>query len=82
MDKPKVGGTEPTKVGCSVGKTFIWCTCGRSKSQPFCDGAHLGTEFQPLKVTPDKDGDVWLCNCKQTKTPPYCDGSHNNMEGS
>jgi len=20
--------------------TYYWCACGRSKSQPFCDGSH------------------------------------------
>ncbi|NDC36921.1 MAG: CDGSH iron-sulfur domain-containing protein, partial [Proteobacteria bacterium] len=23
--------------------TYYWCSCGRSKSQPFCDGSHAGT---------------------------------------
>jgi len=24
-----------------------WCTCGRSKNAPYCDGSHKGTEFRP-----------------------------------
>ena len=23
---------------------YWWCACGRSKSQPFCDGSHKATE--------------------------------------
>ena len=30
-----------------AGKRYLWCACGRSKSQPFCDGSHAGTEFLP-----------------------------------
>ena len=29
-------------------KTYLWCTCGMSKNQPFCDGSHAKTEFKPL----------------------------------
>lgn len=40
------------------GRTYRYCTCGFSKSQPFCDDTHL-TEpkakgFEPLPVTIDK----------------------------
>lgn len=34
-----------------VGETKLWCTCGLSKKQPFCDGSHVGTGFKPLKWT-------------------------------
>lgn len=40
------------------GKTYAWCTCGRSAKQPFCDGSHKGTEFKSLKWTADKTGKV------------------------
>lgn len=55
----------------------FWCACGRSMAQPYCDGSHKGTSFQPLRVayTEPKKSVAW-CGCKRTKTPPYCDGSH------
>ena len=31
---------EPYAVTVEEGKEYYWCACGRSKSQPFCDGAH------------------------------------------
>lgn len=54
-----------------------WCACGKSKTQPLCDGSHKGTEFEPLKFTISEKKTYSLCGCKKTKNPPYCDGSHN-----
>ena len=31
-------GSIPTEV--EAGKTYFYCTCGRSTKQPFCDGKH------------------------------------------
>ena len=62
-----------------MGKSYYWCSCGLSKSQPFCDGSHQGTTFTPVEFTADKE-DNYLCNCKHTKTQPFCDGGHNNLD--
>lgn len=82
----KIAGCEPSCEQLEAGKTYAWCTCGLSEKQPFCDGKHkaLAYEengetimpFKSMKITMDKDAEVWLCHCKQTETPPYCDGSH------
>lgn len=65
-----------------AGKRYLWCQCGRSTTQPFCDGAsHVGTGFLPVLIKPKADEEVILCGCKQTSTPPYCDGTHNNLPG-
>jgi CDGSH-type Zn-finger protein/mannose-6-phosphate isomerase-like protein (cupin superfamily) len=64
-----------------AGKRYLWCACGRSKSQPFCDGSHAGTEFLPVAFTPKRDDDVIFCGCKQTGTAPFCDGAHSNLPG-
>jgi CDGSH-type Zn-finger protein len=56
--------------------TYYWCTCGKTKTSPFCDGCHKGTSAKPLEFTLAEKKQVALCNCGRTKTPPYCDGSH------
>ncbi len=81
MSKGQVAGTEPIAVEVEEGKSYYWCACGRSKTQPFCDGSHKGTGFSPVKYTAKRDGKLFFCACKQTERAPLCDGSHNNLEG-
>ena len=58
---------------------YWWCACGRSKSQPFCDGSHEGTGLEPKKVTITEAKIVAWCACKHSKTHPFCDGSHSRL---
>lgn len=62
-----------------AGKTYYWCACGRSKSQPFCDGSHQGTGFEPVAFTAEKTETVSLCGCKHTANKPFCDWSHSKL---
>ncbi|XP_029998558.1 CDGSH iron-sulfur domain-containing protein 3, mitochondrial isoform X2 [Sphaeramia orbicularis] len=76
--KPVIPSKKPFKVDLVGGKRHSWCTCGYSKKQPFCDGAHKlkAKSFTPLRFFPEKDTTAWLCGCKYTNNPPYCDGTH------
>lgn len=74
--KPVVAFNKPIAVDLKNGKESYFCRCGRSRSQPFCDGSHRGTGFTPMAFTVQEDGEAWLCRCKQTRDAPYCDGSH------
>ncbi len=67
----------PYAVDVIEGQDYYWCSCGRSKSQPFCDGSHQGTTFEPVAFKAEKTETVYLCGCKKTGTAPFCDGSHN-----
>jgi CDGSH-type Zn-finger protein len=59
--------------------TYHWCACGKSKSQPLCDGSHKGSGFAPLPVTLAEPKKVAWCACKHSKNPPYCDGTHRTV---
>lgn len=76
MKKPIVADSKPMAVELENGKDYYFCVCGRSKTQPFCDGSHAGTSFSPKKFTADADGSAHLCLCKQSSNLPYCDGTH------
>jgi len=78
-DVPIIAATRPVKVELEEGKTYFWCSCGKSKNQPFCDGSHAGTEMKPQKFTAEKSGDAFLCQCKASANAPFCDGAHTRM---
>ncbi|NIN34573.1 MAG: CDGSH iron-sulfur domain-containing protein [Gammaproteobacteria bacterium] len=67
---------QPIAINVEAGQEYWWCACGKSKTQPFCDGSHKETSLSPLKYTPMTSGMVWFCVCKQTGNQPLCDGSH------
>lgn len=79
MTERVVAGKAPIGVDVEAGKTYWWCSCGRSQKQPFCDGSHKGTEFTPLKYDAVQTGKAWFCACKQTANAPLCDGTHKKL---
>ena len=79
MSEPEIGGRAPLPIEVTAGESYWWCACGRSKSQPFCDGSHEGTAFEPMEWSAPKTGRVFFCTCKRTSKMPLCDGSHNKL---
>ena len=75
MGKPTVVEKTPTILTLDAG-TYYWCQCGKSATQPFCDGSHQGTDFAPKQFTIEETTKVWLCMCKHTHNSPFCDGAH------
>jgi CDGSH-type Zn-finger protein len=80
MAGPIIADNKPKKVTLNQGEEYYFCACGSSKSQPFCDGSHKGTDFKPKSFTAEKSGDAYLCLCKHTGNSPFCDGSHKQFE--
>ncbi|XP_011255958.1 CDGSH iron-sulfur domain-containing protein 3, mitochondrial isoform X2 [Camponotus floridanus] len=71
---------KPFRMRLEAGKTYSWCLCGQSKSQPICDGTHknifLKITLRPIRFSVAETKEYWLCNCKQTSNRPFCDGTH------
>ncbi len=76
MAEPTVAGTAPISIDVLAGKSYYWCSCGKSQRQPFCDGAHKGSEFVPTEFKAAETTQVWFCACKRSGKGPLCDGSH------
>lgn len=83
FDTPKPGhihNKRPFRYHCKAGRSYMWCTCGWSRTQPFCDGTHhqgkMRISHKPLRFDCTETKDYWFCQCKQTKDRPFCDGSH------
>ncbi|UWQ84535.1 CDGSH iron-sulfur domain-containing protein [Leisingera caerulea] len=78
-DTPEIAQKAPFPVEVKEGKTYFWCACGKSSRQPFCDGSHKGTDFEPVKYKAEKDGKVFFCGCKHSGKKPLCDGTHSKL---
>ncbi len=83
---PIIATKHPIKVEVEAGKKYFWCSCGASKIQPFCDGAHKeykGEDGKSLmksviyEATESKT--VYFCGCKKSKNGVMCDGSHSSL---
>jgi mannose-6-phosphate isomerase-like protein (cupin superfamily)/CDGSH-type Zn-finger protein len=81
IDSPLIAHRKGFYHEVKAGRRYLWCSCGRSATQPFCDGSHAGTAFQPIAFKAERDEDVIFCGCKHTATGPFCDGAHSNLPG-
>ncbi|HQR50425.1 MAG TPA: CDGSH iron-sulfur domain-containing protein [Methylophilaceae bacterium] len=79
MSEPVIAQKSPYAVDVEAGKSYWWCSCGKSKSQPFCDGSHKGSEFGPVEYKAEKSGTVYFCGCKHSANGVLCDGSHSRL---
>lgn len=79
MTEPKIAQKSPYSVDVEEGKSYWWCACGLSKSQPFCDGSHKGTGLSPQEYKAGESKAVYFCGCKRTGNSPLCDGTHNDL---
>jgi CDGSH iron-sulfur domain-containing protein 3 len=79
MSEPTIVDTKPTVMTLEPGN-YHWCSCGLSDNQPFCNGAHKGTDFKPVNFEVTETKQVALCLCKHTNNTPFCDGAHRNLQ--
>jgi CDGSH-type Zn-finger protein len=76
MSDPTIAQKSPYGVEVEAGKSYFWCACGKSASQPFCDGSHKGSDFTPVKFEATESKKVFFCGCKHSANGVLCDGSH------
>lgn len=79
MEKGQAANNVPQIVELEEGKRYAWCSCGKSESPLWCNGAHSGSEFRPAVFISEETKNAAICTCKQTSNPPYCDGSHKGL---
>jgi CDGSH-type Zn-finger protein len=79
MENGQSAGKAPKMEQLEEGKRYAWCSCGKSENQPWCNGAHKGSEFTPTIFQVEEPKLGAICTCKQTKNPPYCDGTHKSI---
>jgi CDGSH-type Zn-finger protein len=79
MTHPTIAQKAPYPVDVEEGKSYFWCACGLSATQPFCDGKHKGSGLAPIRYTATKDQKVFFCGCKHSINKPLCDGTHGKI---
>lgn len=79
-EQPQIPQKAPYSLEVEEGKTYFWCSCGKSSKQPFCDGSHSGSTFKPVPYKAEKSRRVFFCGCKMSKKSPLCDGEHAKLK--
>ncbi len=79
MNEPVIAQKKPYATELKANQTYMFCNCGKSANQPFCDGTHKGTGITPIKFSVEKDGTYYLCGCKHSNKKPFCDGTHKTL---
>lgn len=75
MTKPRAAKSGPYVVDVEAGEDYLWCHCGLSRRQPWCDGSHAGTGIEPILFTAPVTAEFHMCGCKQSDNKPFCFGN-------
>ena len=81
MSEAAITQKKPYIAELKAGKDYHYCTCGHSKTQPWCDGTHKQHEgFHSHKFTVPETKKYALCGCRRSKNKPFCDATHKTLE--
>jgi CDGSH-type Zn-finger protein len=79
QEAAKIAQKSPYAVEVEAGKSYWWCACGKSASQPFCDGSHKGSSFTPVEYKAEENKTAYFCGCKHSGNGVMCDGTHQKL---
>ena len=75
MKVPVAARLGPYEVQVVEGRSYRWCSCGLSATQPWCDDSHEGTGMEPVVFVAPITAMFFMCGCKQSANKPYCFGT-------
>ena len=75
MKRPACPQNGPYVVVVEQGREYLWCSCGLSKLQPWRDGSHKGSSYEPIAFTAPLSAEFHMCGCKRSNNKPYCFGN-------
>lgn len=78
-ESANIAQKSPYAVDIEAGKSYWWCSCGKSAKQPFCDGSHQGSSFTPVEYKAEETKTAYFCGCKQSGNGVMCDGAHQKL---
>ncbi|AKU11009.1 iron sulfur domain-containing, CDGSH-type [Azoarcus sp. CIB] len=78
-ESANIAQKSPYAVDIEAGKSYWWCSCGKSTKQPFCDGSHQGSSFTPVEYKAEETKTAYFCGCKQSGNGVMCDGVHQKL---
>jgi len=78
-EAPIIAQKAPYAVAVEAGKSYWYCTCGKTEAGPFCDGKHKGTNFRPKEYKAENDETVYFCGCRHSANGVTCDGAHQSL---
>lgn len=76
MSEPTIAQKGPYEVEVEAGKNYLWCACGKSENQPFCDSSHKGSDIVPVRFLAENSETIYFCGCKRSASKPICDDTH------
>lgn len=61
------------------GKYYFFCTCGKSRRKPYCDGNHSGTGRKPLQFRANVSKEHTIRPCNENCSP-HCQNTYLHID--